>query len=113
MRTTHLAAALVLSTFFLATARADSPDALAAGWDDPPQQAKLRAYWWWLDGNVDNAAITANLEYMKKVGMGGGLVCDAGGPAGPTGNQHHAAVGVEPGRAAGQAGAGLQKNHVL
>ena len=50
------------------------------------------AYWWWLNGNVAQEAITKDLEWMKAVGMGGALVFDAGGategghapvPAGP------------------------------
>jgi hypothetical protein len=61
-----------------------SQDGLANGFDAPPLSARLRAYWWWLNGNVDKAAITKDLEWMKKIGMGGGLIFDAGGPAGPT-----------------------------
>ncbi|HRT10415.1 MAG TPA: hypothetical protein P5233_18695, partial [Candidatus Paceibacterota bacterium] len=26
------------------------PDALAQGWETPPLNARLRAYWWWLNG---------------------------------------------------------------
>ena len=36
--------------------RADS--ALDAGWQNPPNEARLRAYWWWLNGNVTKASIT-------------------------------------------------------
>lgn len=66
---------------------------LEAGWDRPPDAARLWAYWWWLNGNVDAAAITRDLEQMKAKGFGGAIVCDAGGaeqrnnaqvPAGPT-----------------------------
>src|ERR1017187_6918552 len=48
-------AALLLGPgqFFLC---ADS--ALEAGWDNPPNEARLRAYWWWLNGNVTKASIT-------------------------------------------------------
>ena len=58
----------------------------------PPQDAKLRAYWWWLNGNVTAESITRDLEEMKAKGFGGALICDAGGatqdgnapvPAGP------------------------------
>ena len=41
--------------------------------------ARLRAYWWWLNGNVTKAAITRDLEEMKAKGFGGALICDAGG----------------------------------
>ncbi len=72
---------------------ADRPEpALEKGFRDPPLSARLRAYWWWLNGNVTKDAITKDLEWMKAIGMGGGLVFDAGGatqgghapvPAGP------------------------------
>ncbi len=65
---------------------------LESGWQEPPNEARLRAYWWWLNGNVDRAAITRDLEEMKAKGFGGAILCDAGGaeqrnngrvPAGP------------------------------
>jgi hypothetical protein len=74
-------------------AAAGSPDPVLSGWEAPPVQARLRAYWWWLNGNVTAAAITRDLEEMKAKGFGGALICDAGGaeqdgndrvPAGPT-----------------------------
>ena len=60
---------------------------------NPPMASKLRAYWWWLNGNVTREAITRDLEEMKDKGFGGALICDAGGaeqdgndpvPHGPT-----------------------------
>ncbi|HYG23228.1 MAG TPA: glycosyl hydrolase [Verrucomicrobiae bacterium] len=65
---------------------------LESGFANPPREARTRAYWWWLNGNVDKAAITRDLEEMKAKGWGGALICDAGGaeqdgndrvPAGP------------------------------
>jgi len=52
---------------------------LDADWDNPPRDARVRAYWWWLNGNVDKAAITRDLEEMKAKGFGGALLCDADG----------------------------------
>jgi hypothetical protein len=52
---------------------------LEDGWNNPPNEARLRAYWWWLNGNVDKAAITRDLEQMKAKGFGGALLCDANG----------------------------------
>jgi hypothetical protein len=80
---------LGLLVFGVALARADELD---DGFAAPPLQARLRAYWWWLNGNVTAEAITRDLEWMKQIGMGGALVFDAGGatqgghapvPAGP------------------------------
>jgi len=73
----------------LASAAAPSLD---AGWQQPPPEARTRAYWWWLNGNVTSNAITRDLEEMKAKGWGGALLADAGGaeqngndrvPAGP------------------------------
>lgn len=52
---------------------------LDEAWARPPQSARLRAYWWWLNGNVTREAITRDLEEMKAKGFGGALICDAGG----------------------------------
>jgi hypothetical protein len=63
------------------------------GFLKPPPSARLRCYWWWLDGNTDEATITHDLQEMKAKGFGGALLVDAGGasqngnepvPAGPT-----------------------------
>ena len=68
-------------------------DELESGFASPPTSARLRAYWWWLNGNVTEAAITRDLQEMKAKGFGGALICDAGGaeqdgndpvPHGPT-----------------------------
>src|SRR5512147_2066795 len=60
-----------------ASTRADDP--LEGGFAQPPREARLRAYWWWLNGNVTKAAITRDLEEMAAKGFGGALICDAGG----------------------------------
>ena len=54
---------------------------LETGWTNPPTDARLRAYWWWLNGNVTKEAITRDLEEMKAKGFGGALICDADGSA--------------------------------
>ena len=68
-------------------------DPLEQGFANPPREARLRAYWWWINGFVDRAAITRDLEEMKAKGFGGALICDADGssqdgneraPHGPT-----------------------------
>src|ERR1043165_2736917 len=66
---------------------------LEEGWQNPPTEARLRAYWWWLNGNVTKEAITRDLEQMKAKGFGGAIITDADGssqdgneraPHGPT-----------------------------
>ena len=55
--------------------------ALEADWEIPPQDARIRAFWWWINGNVTKEAITRDLEQMKAKGFGGALICDADGSA--------------------------------
>jgi hypothetical protein len=83
----------LIGYFFSGAAMTAAEDALEAGWTNPPTNARLRAYWWWLNGNVSKKAITRDLEEMKAKGFGGALICDAGGaeqdgndpvPHGPT-----------------------------
>ncbi len=64
----------------------DSLSSLRAGFRNPPSQARLRCYWWWLNGNTDKPTITRDLEEMKAKGFGGALLVDANG-AGQNGNQ--------------------------
>ncbi|AKJ65475.1 glycosyl hydrolase [Kiritimatiella glycovorans] len=47
-----------------------------AGFADPPVTARAMVYWDWINGNVNRAAITRDLEHMKAVGLGGGLLFD-------------------------------------
>lgn len=56
-------------------------DSLDAGWEAPPRESRLRAYWWWLNGCVTKEAITRDLEQMQARGFGGALLCDADGSA--------------------------------
>ncbi len=44
-------------------------DALEAGFENPPNQAKARTWWHWISGNVSKSGITKDLEAMKAVGI--------------------------------------------
>jgi len=70
-----------------------SNDDMRSGFANPPQAAKLRCYWWWLNGNTTEETITNDLTEMSRKGFGGVLLVDANGsnqngnensPAGPT-----------------------------
>ncbi|HLK62625.1 MAG TPA: glycosyl hydrolase [Bryobacteraceae bacterium] len=65
---------------------APNPDDLRDGFQNPPLAARLRCYWWWLNGNTDRAAITRDLEEMKAKGYGGAILVDADG-SGQQGNR--------------------------
>jgi hypothetical protein len=83
---------LLLQAIVASAGPGDAPS-LESGWTNPPVHARLRAYWWWLNGNVTREAITRDLEEMKAKGFGGAVIIDAGGaeqsgndrvPHGPT-----------------------------
>lgn len=48
------------------------------GFVDPPPEARLRCYWWWLNSMATKASITRDLEQMKANGYGGASIVDAG-----------------------------------
>jgi hypothetical protein len=95
-RSTRLLAAVLAGSMSLAMyVRAQTPpaDPLRAGFEHPPDNAKARCYWWWLNGNTTEEAITRDLEGMKEKGFGGAILVDADGsskdgnaevPAGPS-----------------------------
>ena len=45
---------------------------------NPPDYARARAYWWWLEGNISKDGILHDLTEMKKVGIKGAIIFDAG-----------------------------------
>ncbi len=47
---------------------------LAAGFDAPPHAARPWVYWFWMNGNLTREGITADLEAMARVGVGGVLI---------------------------------------
>jgi hypothetical protein len=54
-------------------------------WDafvDPPDDARPRAWWHWMDGNVDPAGIDRDLRWLHRVGVRGVQLFD-GGMGGP------------------------------
>ncbi|MBN1818867.1 MAG: hypothetical protein JW828_16005 [Sedimentisphaerales bacterium] len=53
-------------------------DSLEQGFVDPPDAAKPRVWWHWTGGNVTKEGITKDLEWMKRVGIGGAHFTDIG-----------------------------------
>jgi hypothetical protein len=47
-----------------------SQDFLKQGFINPPDSARPGVYWYFMDGNLDRDAMTADLESMKKAGIG-------------------------------------------
>ena len=57
---------------------------LADNFVNPPDDARIWVYWFWLNSNITREGITADLEAMKRVGVGGVLIMevDQGAPVG-------------------------------
>jgi hypothetical protein len=87
-----LASLLALLVLLAAPSRGACSSPLEEGFRNPPLEARLRSYWWWLNSNVTEEAITRDLQAMKAKGFAGAIIVDAGGaeqrgnrqvPAGP------------------------------
>ena len=65
---------LVCTQFSTSTGRAT--DNLEEGFRQPPASARPWAYWFWLDGNIRREGLTADLEAMQRVGLGGVVLFD-------------------------------------
>ena len=57
-------------------------DPLAQGFVTPPDAAKPRTWWHWTNGNVTEAGITKDLEWMKRSGIGGFQLADVASGSG-------------------------------
>src|SRR5579863_379555 len=51
-------------------------DDLSTQFARPPAAARPWVYWFWNNGNVTKAGITADLEAMKRAGIGGVIIMD-------------------------------------
>ena len=79
MKMTVLKLAVVLMLGATAWSPAADPVSLDQGFRNVPDADKPWAYWWWVNGNVDEKTITRDLEAMKHAGFGGLLMFDARG----------------------------------
>ncbi|MCX6326575.1 MAG: glycosyl hydrolase [Bacteroidia bacterium] len=67
---------LLLSLTIIAVVKCKGPSAetsmdLEKGFLNPPESAKPRVWWHWMNGNITKEGIKADLEWMKRVGIGG------------------------------------------
>ncbi len=78
-------AAVLLSGLLSACHGAEPASQLERGFAQPPDAARPWVYWFWLNGNITREGITADLEAMKRAGIGGVLIMevDQGIPLGP------------------------------
>jgi len=76
-----LGALLVLTLSASSLAQED----LAEGFRNPPAVARPHTWWHWMNGNITKEGISADLEAMKQIGLGGAQIFNVseGIPAGP------------------------------
>lgn len=63
----RLAALLAIAAF----ASPSLADDLADGFNNPPQSARPRVWWHWMNGNVTKQGIDKDLDWMARMGIGG------------------------------------------
>jgi hypothetical protein len=56
----------------------NSGDALKQGFEDPPDSARPRVWWHWMNGNITWDGAQADMDWMKRVGICGLQSFDAG-----------------------------------
>ena len=54
-----------------ATVAQKAPASLEDGFKNPPNAAKPRVWWHWMNGNITKEGIKLDLEWMNRVGIGG------------------------------------------
>lgn len=68
--TTCLIAVILQTVLFTSCKTETYSDPLRNSFVNPPDSARPGVYWYFMDGNLDSAAMTADLESMKKAGIG-------------------------------------------
>lgn len=79
MRLKFVSNKVVLWLVLFALTPAARADNLNSGFGNPPREAGVRCWWWWLNSNVTKDAITRDLEAMHDKGFSGAMIFDAGG----------------------------------
>ncbi len=76
---------LILAILVLLCSLSAGADVMRQNFINPPASARPWVYWFWLNGNITEQGIKADLQAMAKVGIGGVLIMevDQGAPVGP------------------------------
>ena len=68
----------ILLVVVLAARSSAAEDNLRREFGSPPKAARAWCYWWWLHGAASKEGITRDFEEMRRQGIGGALLFDAG-----------------------------------
>src|SRR5579862_4310260 len=69
--TSRIAFAVIVLIGVWVLAAQSAGDPLLAGFQNPPDSARPRVWWHWMNGNITKEGIKADLEWMKRVGIAG------------------------------------------
>jgi hypothetical protein len=61
---------LSIATLLFSCSETHEADIVREGFINPPDSARPGVYWYFMDGNLDRAGMTADLESMKEAGIG-------------------------------------------
>jgi hypothetical protein len=64
-------AALCLSLVATLASAQNATDAIKSGFENPPESARPRVWWHWMNGNITQDGIKLDLEWMHRAGLGG------------------------------------------
>jgi hypothetical protein len=67
---TKTATILLIVASLFSCSKSNNRDLIKEGFINPPDSARPGVYWYFMDGNLDRAGMTADLESMKKAGIG-------------------------------------------
>lgn len=70
MKTARFAALALFACGQMLFAQQASTD-LQRGFQSPPESARPRVWWHWMNGNITKEGINLDLEWMKRIGIGG------------------------------------------
>jgi len=71
-RTKKLNFAIMVLLLGVSTATAQTKlDPLKSGFENPPESARPRVWWHWMNGNITKEGIKLDLQWMHRVGLGG------------------------------------------
>jgi len=66
--------AVLYALLAVGVASATSSVDLERGFLDPPASARPHTWWHWMNGNITKEGLTADLEAMKRIGLGGAQI---------------------------------------
>ena len=66
-----IATALFLAALAVTSSAQKATDPLQSGFENPPESAKPRVWWHWMNGNITEKGIKLDEEWMHRAGLGG------------------------------------------